>query len=325
MKVHADRRRNRSVHGLPQAKRISVPMFRFQRIVVPLSLTDADTGLLRYASMVAGLGATRSMLFVHVVTPMHSEVPRPSSDELRLRMEEEVSTHFTAVGNPINSECHVVEGTRIDRLAGFTAEQKAGLILLGSRRARTRGRSLAERLAMISSASVWMVPKGSRERIAKILAPIDFSDHSADSLGVAAALARLQDLDAVEAFHVQRHGPAAHCPEVNRIGGAGTFEFREFLARTNAQGVYVDPIFADSNYPAEAILLRARIATADLIVMSTRGRGPATSGLLGSATTRTLADSTVPVLAVKHFEPHVSLFSELNAYSARCQESTNAK
>ena len=292
-------------------------MFRFQRLVVPLSMSETDAGLLRYASLVAGLGVTRRVHFVHVITPVRSPAGVATPREVQSKMERVVGAHFAEANGGASLECHAIEGTRIDRLVAFSIEKKADLILLGSGKSRARRRSLAERLAMITSCSVWSVPDGSPDRIERILAPVDFSDHSADSLGVAAALARLQDLDAIEALHAVSTATAVGGNEQSHASRESERRgFREFLTRTNGQGIAVDSVIQKGSQPADAILRHAWLTKADLIVMSTRGTGPKRENLLGSATAQILAEAPMPVLAVKHFDPQASFFGALDAHES---------
>lgn len=289
-------------------------MFHFQRLVVPLSMSDADAGLLRYASLVTSLGVTDKVHFVHVITPVRSPAGAITPGEVRSKMEQVVRSHFAEANGTAAIECHAIEGTRIDRLVAFSIEKRADLILLGSGKSRTRRRSLAERLAMITSCSVWAVPDGSPDRIEKILAPVDFSDHSADSLGVAAALARLQDLDAIEALHAASTATGAGGSDQSTASRESERRgFSEFLARANGQGIFVDPVIQKGSQPADAILRHARHSKADLIVMSTRGIGPKSENLLGSATAQMLAEAPMPVLAVRHFDPHAFFLGSLGA------------
>jgi nucleotide-binding universal stress UspA family protein len=288
-------------------------MFQFQRIVVPLSLTESDAGLLRYASLVASLGATNEVRFVHVVTPVQEEVSPLTVGDLRQRMAAHVKEHFTG-SDELTVDCQVVEGPRIDRIVEFSIEHKADLILLGHRKIRTGRRTLAQRLAMITACSVWSVPEDSLSRIDRIVAPIDFSENSADSLGVAAALAHLIGIDAVEAVHVFFDPDAIRYDErVDEIRGDEQRAFDEFLSGINTHGVHIQPAFVECNQPADEIIRRANKVGADLIVMSTRGRSQAAAILLGSVTAQVIAEAPMPVLAVKHYGAHLNIFEAIKA------------
>jgi SulP family sulfate permease len=289
-------------------------MIQFQRITVPLSLSESDAGLLRYAALVSDLGITSEIRCVHILTPARAESTADTPGDVQRRMEAEVALHFGAAAEDVAVSCHVVEGNRVDRLVEFSIEHRADLILLGHRKSRTGRRSLAQRLAMVTPCSVWLVPEGSADRITRIMAPVDFSDHSADSLGVATALARLVGLDACEALHVHFDPSTVRYDEqVEANRGLEKAAFSAFLGDVNTHGVDIDPTFMESSQPAEAILRRAALTQTDLIVMSTRGRSVAAAILLGSETAQVMVEATAPVLAVKHFGAHLNLFEALRA------------
>lgn len=277
-------------------------------------MTDADQSLLRYAALASSLGVTREVRFVHVITPARSQATAITSGDMRRRMADDVARYFGHPPDGVTVECHGVEGTRIDRLVEFSIEHKTDVILLGHRKSRSGRRSLAQRLAMITPCSVWLVPEGCPAAIERILAPVDFSEHSADSLSLATALARLLGIDECEALHVFFDPSTIRYDEhVEEIRGNERRAFDEFIAGVNAHGIAVEPAFVESSQVAEAILARARQTQTDLIVMSTRGRSPAASILLGSATAQTMAEAPIPVLAVKHFGAHLNLFEALRA------------
>ena len=140
---------------------------------------------------------------------------------------------------------------------------------------------------------------------------------------MATALARLQDLDSIEAVHVFCEPSAIPYDEhVNEGRGNEHREIDDFLVRVNTHGVSVDPTFVESNQPGDAILRRAEQMKSDLIVMSTRGRSSAEAVLLGSATAHTIAEATMPVLAIKHFGPHLNIFEAIQASRFWTQENS---
>lgn len=287
-------------------------MRAFQKVTVALSLTDNDIELLRYAALVARLGVSTHFDFVHVVTDVHQ--PRGGIDqaEYLARMQAEVERHFGPPGNDWAQAVHVREGVRVDELLEFIEETESQLVLLGHRRIRSGTRSLANRLAMIGSCSVWLVPEGAPDRISRILAPIDFSDHSADGLSQAAAIAALTDVDECYALHVHFDPSTVRYDEhIDEVRNRESEAFREFLKPVNRHGVECIPLFDESSNVASAILRNADDRGVDLIVMSTRGRSRAASILLGSVTSQTLTASPVPILVVKHFGAQLSLFQVL--------------
>lgn len=289
-------------------------MVQFQKIVVPLSMTESDRCLLRYAALVSSLGVTCEVRFVHVITPARAEATAVTAGDMLRQMRQEVDRYFGQPTEGVAVECSVLEGARIDRLVEFSIEHRADVILLGHRKSRTGRRSLAQRLAMITPSSVWLAPEASPPKIQRILAPIDFSEHSADSLSLATALARLLGIDACEALHVFFDESTIRYDErVEQFRGRETRAFNDFVARVNTHNVAVDPVFVESSQVASAILARAAQTRADLIVMSTRGRSPAAAILLGSVTAQVMAEAPVPVLAFKHFGAPLNLFEALRA------------
>ena len=161
---------------------------------------------------------------------------------------------------------------------------------------------------MIAPASVWLVPEGSPAKIEDILVPIDFSDHSADALAVAVHIARCRGLRSVRAVHVFFDPSTIRYDEhVEEIRGQEEAAFERFIAPIDRQGVEVEPVFIEGTRTADDILSLADRSGTDLVVMNTRGRSRAASVLLGSVTSDTMANTRVPLLAVKHFGSRMTL------------------
>jgi sulfate permease, SulP family len=278
-------------------------MNTFERPLVAVSLTEQDQSLLEYVRLLAGRLAWSDVDFVHVARENGTQ----SLERLR-----EVARHCCARETIDDSALHVLEGPLLDQLLRLSTERQRDLILLGHRRARSGHRAMARRLAMVAPASVWLVPEGASPEITHILAPIDFSDHSADALSVAIAIARANGLDSLSALHVYVDPSTIRYDEhIEEVIGEEEAAFEKLLARVDSKGIEVEPIFVEGGRITEEILRTAQQQRCDLIVMNTRGRSRAASVLLGSTTSDTMADTMVPMLAVKHFGSRMSLIEAL--------------
>jgi SulP family sulfate permease len=299
--------------AIPQQGMVSTPGC-FSSVTVPLTMTEADDYLLRYAAHLAGLGIAKEFHFVHVVTP-HDRAGSGSAPDALKHMNQAVENVFEASLQQVKVNYRVMGGpNRIDTLVRFVLTAKSDLILLGHRKNRTGQRSLARRLAMITSCSVWMVPEDCSPQIQRILVPVDFSPPSADALSQATAIARTHHIPECLAVHVFFDESVIRYDEHEEImHGEEEAAFARFMAPIDTHGVRVQPVFEESINIARAILRQAEEYKADLIVISTRGHSRAATILLGSATSQVMAESQIPVLAIKHFGDQLSLRESLIA------------
>jgi sulfate permease, SulP family len=289
-------------------------MSLFSRPLIGLSLTDPDEGVLHYAAMLARLLRWNDVHFLHVVPPDRSRSfdPRPWQEKLQA----EVSRLFDDPKLDCQFTFHAAMGSRLDNILKTATEQECDLIVLGHRRMRSGRRSLARRTAMVAPSSVWLVPEGSPPEIREILVPTDFSQHSADSLSVAVQIARAAKLSELRALHVFFDVSSVRFDEhVDEVLGKEEEQFHKHVAAIDTAGVTIDPIYHESARASQAILRVAERCGSDLIVMNTRGRSQAAYVLLGSTTSETMAATTVPVLAVKHYGARMSLLEALRNHS----------
>lgn len=284
----------------------------FNNVTVPLALNHEDNDLLLYAANLAKRGIGKEFNFVHVITEQDRKQNAHPAKALKQRMADEVARHF---GTEQKVNFFAIPGTnRMDELVQFSVEIDSDLILLGHRTHRADQRSLARHLAMITSCSVWMVPEGYGTEIKNILAPIDFSAPSADSLLQATELAKLNNLSECLALHVFFDPSVIRYEEHDSIVlGQEEAAFESFISSIDTKGIKVKPLFEESSNVAHAVLRQAEQYNVDLIVISTRGRSEAATILLGSATSQVMTDSKIPVLAVKHFGDQMGVVDALLA------------
>jgi nucleotide-binding universal stress UspA family protein len=273
-------------------------VFPFRRLLVTLAGRESDAGLLRYANMLHGLLPVEETICLHVVDPDRPAQQPPVIEPLVAELLPE-------------GRAEVVSGDVLDSVLAMAEGNRSDVILVGHASGRRR-RSLARRLAMKAPCSVWMIPDQSTAKIERILAPIDFSRKSADTLSAATALAELARQDECIAVHVAFNTALVTFDDFDEI----LAEDRDrawgiFVAPINLHGVWVKPMFLDCPNVAQTIIRVAAEQGTDLIVMGTRGRSPSAAVLLGSETEQCMMTTTVPLLAIKHFGARLSLMQAL--------------
>ncbi len=203
-------------------------------------------------------------------------------------------------------------GNALEVVLAEVQANQADLLLIGSHRAGVDRRALERRLAMTAPCSVWVAPEPAAVSLARILVPVDFSQRSADALGVAASIAAAAASLSSHALHV-RFDPsrAASDDREHIVVGRERQAFATFAARVDLHDVDVEFLCEQGHDVARTILHVARTLEANLVVMGTRGRTRAASLLIGSETEHALLWSDVPVLAVKHFGARLRLLEAL--------------
>ncbi len=246
-------------------------MHLYQHLMVGLACPEADAGLIRYAAMVARLGTAHKICFVHVLPSSGGPLAAPDHDRTLARLEAAVQPHFAHVPATLQVIYDVLAGPLVDRLLTHVAEKQVDLLLVGDHRGPSDRRALVRRLAMKAPCSVWLVPEGSQPAFQRLLIPIDFSDHAADSLRVATTLARLRGRAECLALHVYFNEAAITYEEYDQVlRGQEEQAYRQFIASINCQGVKVRPAFEEGVRVGHVIGRVAEQQGADLIVMGTR-------------------------------------------------------
>jgi SulP family sulfate permease len=287
-------------------------MQRNRHLMVGLTRTDADAGLIRYAAMVARMGTADRVDFVHV-TPTPAG-PAPSSDHEGILDEVQgaVRADFGGVPEATRVHCEVLSGPLLDRLLSFAMAKKVDLLLVGHQRSHPGKWLLARRLAMKAPCSLWMVPEGSPPSITRILSPIDFSEHAADALRVATSIARAcghaECIALHDYFNAATIGYEGYAQVIRNEEDRA---YRQFMASVDQGGVEVTPLFEEGANIAQLIVRVAREQGVDLIVMSTRGRSRSASILLGSVTEETIIATDIPLLVVKHYGAQMGVIEAL--------------
>jgi nucleotide-binding universal stress UspA family protein len=280
-------------------------MHSFRCLTVCLSRTAADAGTIRYAAMVSRIASIGQVRVLHVLPQGQSVDAAQVEADLRAAVDLEFARHAAAL------QFAVLSGPLIDQILTYVAAEQVDLLMVGHGAGKSGRRALARRLAMKAPCSVWMVPEGAPVSLRHILTPLDFSQHSADTLNVATSLARAGRA-ACTALHVYFNEAVTTYEEYDQVlRGQEREAYDKFIAGQGTQGVAVRPVFEESSHVAHAIGRVAEREDADLIVMGTRGRSRSAAILLGSVTEETIIESRLPLLAVKHFGARMGVLQAL--------------
>lgn len=289
------------------------PVQRFQHLMVCLTHSESDFGLIRYAAMLARLGTATEVRFVHVLPTPSVGLPAHEHDRAVETSKRAVKEAFLNVPDNVNVYCDVLKGPLLDRLLTFAAEQEVDLMLLGHRPDHPPGRgSLIRRLAMQAPCSIWIVPDGSPPSLKRVLVPVDFSGDSGDAMRVATSMARLCGQSECLALHVYSNEAVLTYEEDDPVLlGEQAKAFEKFIAPIDCRGVAVTPIFEEGVNVAHTIHRVAKEQDVDLKVMATRGRSRSATILLGSVTEGVIIEARTPVLVVKHFGARLGILQVL--------------
>jgi sulfate permease, SulP family len=286
-------------------------MHRFRHLAVGLDRTKADAKIISYAGFISRLGAVESVRFVHVLAGTDTAQFASASAQVLAELRSAVADHFTGVPPSVNISYDCLADPLTDSLLAHVAERQIDLLLVGHRRAHSGRRALARRLAMKAPCSVWMVPEDSPATIQRILVPIDFSDHAADTLRVAVGLARLTSATCVP-LHVYFNEAVVTFEGYDQIlRGEEAQAYERFIAPIDCQGVKLTPVFEEGSNVAHVIGRVAERLAAHLTVMGTRGRSRSAAILLGSVTEEAIMETRIPLLAVKHYGARLGVLQAL--------------
>jgi nucleotide-binding universal stress UspA family protein len=163
-------------------------------------------------------------------------------------------------------------------------------------------RRLAGDLLRLAACSVWFVPGVAPPAVRRVLVPVDFSVRAADSLRVAATLARLSGAAECIALHVYFNDSLLTGAWGERAARqAAEKAFRRFLKPIDVTGVKVTPCLREAAGIPAAINAAAIECQADLIVLASRGRSKMAALLQPAVADQVMHLCKVPLLAVKHF------------------------
>lgn len=288
-------------------------MTRFRSILVATDFSVNATNAARRAVQLAKQHAAR-LRIIHVVdsagfASLRGRFSHSADRDLTMKLARESLWRFKSeLASPeVKAELELRSGDIVEEL--LRASQEADLIVVGQRGARTltdvvRG-STVDRLLRMSRCPVLVVKQATEDSYRRVLVPIDFAPWSEAAIVAAASLAPDGDIQLFHAFDSRRE-------EVLRQAHVSEQVIRESLAwEASALGTRMRRSvaklglndramsFALALGPAvKATLGQEEAHRADLVVAGQHGRSRIGGLLLGSVSSRLLAQSRCDMLIV---------------------------
>jgi nucleotide-binding universal stress UspA family protein len=299
-------------------------MATIKKILFPTDFSDCANQAMNHAIFLAEqYGAALHLLHAVVLhADLEDALQRfPEAEDVYARVEKMAQGRAAELLAPHRSEALVVKEVQRRGVAAaevileYAEEEGVDLIVLGTHGRRGLGHlflgSVAEEVVRLARCPVLTLRQQEDprpvEKVKKILVPVDFSDHAAHALDVAAELATRYD-GHLELLHVVQ--PPAY-PELYYPGqGTSTSLMDIPLLQARTHEALVDLIREKGlegkakakvieGYPGTEIPRYAKEAQADLLVLSTQGLTGLKHLVLGSVAEKVVRLCECPVLTVK--------------------------
>ncbi len=288
-------------------------MYKLERLLVALDLTEMDDILIRYISKMAAYFNTEKVYFFHIadsfnlpaeVKKSYPDLLAPTDESIRDRLEKKIEEVWNN-GYSCEKIIEIKDGNPAYQLLRWVDIKCADLIVLG-RKKEMRGEGvMAQKIAKVALASVLLVPENLPKSFETVLVPVNFSKHSRLALEEALELTERTgaNLKIVHVFKVPsgyyKTGKSKEeFAEVMRMNAEK--EFKKFVKRIDFNKELSCDFIYDADSPADTIFRYACEINADLIIMGSKGRTGIASLLLGSITEKVIThDADIPVIVVK--------------------------
>lgn len=286
-------------------------MYRFEKLLVNLSLTETDIPTLKLASKVAHLACSKSVTFlyaretVEIPEPLKRDYPwliAPIEEASRLRADSFVGDFFK-VPEGCQTEVTIENRNPAVALLEKSLTLDTDLIVTGD---FDLDRSLAIKLARKAPCSVLLAPAQTSGDFSKICLALDLSKYSEYVLDSAVAFASAHEMGEIDCVNFYAIPDGFHKTNLPRdkfqeeLKALSEDRLRSFVSDYQLKGINVKTIAMNSPIPGSTLLSLVEDNGYDLLVIGCRGKDALTAALLGSNAEDVLRGSKKSaVLAVK--------------------------
>ncbi len=304
-------------------------MNTLNRLMVGLDLTPADDTLLEYTAYLCAELQIGYVCFIHVEKKL--EVPvelLPNLKREYITAEENfrqlIAAKVDAVFDRLPQvayEIQIDEGTPLKQMLHWTKVKQIDLILVG-RKLRLHGSGvLAQKLLRSGRNSVLFVPEAFEPRLRRIVVSVDFSKYSEMALDRVLHSALSKPDIQVVCLHVYEVPPGyitlgmSYDEFDDRMRGFAREKYENLLSRfpelqDRAEFVLVRK--SEQDDIGALVVMEAKRAHADMLVIGAKGMSAAALFVIGSVTEKILRhDMDIPLLVFKNKDESLGFLDAL--------------
>ncbi len=296
--------------------------------MVGLDLTPMDDTLITYAAFLSAELQIEKVYFIHVEKSL--EIPQeimeglvrkdlPADENIRQLIAAKVDAAFGGANTSV--EVLVEEGAPLKTLLHWAKVKQADQMLVG-RKLRLRGSGvLVQKLLRTGKVSVLFVPETAVPRLNNVMVSVDFSEYSEMALNRVLGSALNKPNIRVMCLHVYEVPTGYRTLGISyedfdqRMRGFAQQKYDRLLSqfpelRDRAEFVLVKK--EDEDDIGELVVLEAKRARTDLLVIGAKGMTAAAHFVLGSVTEKVLRhDMDIPLLVFKAETEEVGLLDAI--------------
>jgi len=289
-------------------------MYKIERLLIALDLTEMDEILIRYTSHLAKFLKSEKVYFIHVAKDL--ELPedlRKNYPDLMAPSDESMADSINKViekawdsGFDCEKVIEIKEGDPSDQILKWVNIKDIDMMVMGRKRQLKGGGIVPQKIAKVAQTSLMLVPENFSFKLEKIVVSVDFSKHAKLAVEEALAISEGSDikLTLVNVYTVPSgyHKTGKDYDEFATImKGHARIDFKEFVEKNNfPQDLDCQYVLDNDDSPADKIFGFGSDQKADMIVMGSKGRTGLASILLGSVAEKVIKyDSDIPLMIVK--------------------------
>jgi nucleotide-binding universal stress UspA family protein len=289
-------------------------MYKIERLLVALDLSEMDEVLIRYTSHLAEFLKSEKVYFIHIAKNLelpeelkknYPDLMAPSDESITNSLDKKIKGAWES-----DYECEKVieikEGDPSSKILKWVNIKNIDMMVMGRKRKLKGGGIVPQKIAKVAQTSLMMVPEDYDFKLGKIVIPVDFSKHSKLVVEEALAIKGKSNINLtfLNVFTVPSgyHKTGKGYDEFAGImKGHAKMDFNEFVEKHDfPEELDCQYVLDDDDSPADKIFGFASDQKADMIVMGSKGRTGLASILLGSVAEKVIKyDSDIPLMIVK--------------------------